>query len=190
MAKLFKDIESREVQILSQEYRKIIFPNLPDDRRSEDNHFRFVLLEYKTNEDGYSYQILFNSTAHLTNNFYWFFVYKPDESVLFYSGIKSKTDYPPVWDRGFGGMDWFDYEILIDQMNRGMAENGLNKFPVDTIHDDKWVYLVTQPVDEVLKLIEEGKSYDILALKAPAFFANTALPKKLEPELEIDKISL
>lgn len=176
MKKWFKDTDSREVQILPVGLRYY-----KDGRKGEeipDDMAKLVMVWHGKNEDGCSYQVLFNTQQTLDNNYYWVLVFAPNDEFVYNFGVNSKTSIPPIWDRRFGLDDYIDYHEVMNKLNLWMEDvYDQAPFPVNKSLENKWVSLLAGTKDEIDTAISENKSYQILTIKAEAFFAQMKLVK-------------
>ncbi len=128
---------------------------------------RFVLDWYREG-DGWLVQCAFNLLPSFANNHYVIWIYDWRGKRLFHFITASHTVYPPVWDRGFGGLDYADYVSIQHKVKRIMDGRGIPGFEVDETLEGKWVFMTKEKPDEIRALLAEGKPYTILCIKAEA----------------------
>lgn len=143
------------------------------------------VLDWQKEFGGYLIQVVFPLLLNDSNNHYFIFVYKFDTKELIVTALRSKTIFPPVWNRHFSiEPDYLDYiEIQEFLCNRLLPQNDLPAFEIDREYGDKVVHLVTQSLKEIEELISRGESYRILSMKASKFFNETKPVAKWEKAL-------
>jgi len=163
MKKFFIDTDSREVQTLPSECRA---PEVLEDQS------KFIMMCHGESEDGWSYQVLFSTQRFYDNNSWHVFVFDEQDEFVDTFSVPSVSAIPPVWNRQFGGIDYFDYIKVMSYLNAGMDKAGKAHFPRDDRPEGKFVYFVNKSYDEIMNLVKEGKSYEILAIKAEEYLKN------------------
>lgn len=164
MKKWFKDVPG-EVQLLPVNLRRKSDNNLTGEEILDDQSY-FFLSWHGKNEDGYSYQVVFNTCQTLNNNHYQIYLFDDDNTYIHLLIKQSKTLLPPVWDRLFGGVDYYDYINIMEELNNTMIMNNLKPFEIDYSKENKFIYMIKETYEEAMELIKQGKSYNILSMKA------------------------
>ena len=133
-----------------------------------DKEQPFVLCFYRDN-DRFLVQVLFNDTAKYSNNSYAIYFWdKIDFKSSFCCEYPSHIVYPKVWDCVFvrGLIDCVNYFAIQMVINRVMKAKNVIEFELDLDKTKRDTVMVTQKQEEIEKLIKEGKSYQIISLKA------------------------
>ena len=165
MKKWFKDINTREAQLLPIELR-----GHSDGRRGADvtdKESYYVIMWYGKNDDNWSYQVGFNCCENYGNNAWQIFLFDDKDELVIASSWDSKTLLPPVWNREFGGIDYYDYISVMERINAGQKHQNLKEFPIDYSRKGKFIHLCKLPNGVTTEdVIQRGVAYNILAIKA------------------------
>lgn len=165
MKKWFKDVVN-EIQLFPVDLRrKSDDNNLKGEEISDDLSY-FIVSWFGENEDGYSYQVVFNTHSTFDNNHYQVYLFDDDNTYIHLLIEQSRTLLPPVWDRLFSGIDYYDYIYVMEKLNNTMIINNLKPFDINYSKEGKYIHMIKETYEEAMELIKQGKSYNILSIKA------------------------
>jgi hypothetical protein len=164
MKKWFKDTDTREGQLMPVELR-----GHSDGRRGAqvtDKESYYVIMWHGRNDEGWSYQVGFSCLENYSNNYWHIFLFDNNDECIVITQKESLTKIPPVWNREWGGIDYYDYLDIMALINRGQKHNNLQEFPVNTDRKGKFLHFVKGDPEKILEGIKTGQPYEILAIRA------------------------
>lgn len=162
MKKWLDDNKLWEPQQIPEEYLKLIVGE-EEAKRLSPSTTNYVLTYTERNEDNFSLQVSFQTFHSQENNVWHVMVFDADDLCVGGFTFQSQTEYPPVWSRGYG-MDGLDLMGIKAQLNYGLTKNGVKPFKKPIDPEKMMLYFAPQSIEEVEKLISEGKTYQIVAL--------------------------
>ncbi len=128
-----------------------------------------LVCDFWQHEEDYDIQVIFPLTASYKYNTYLIYIYLWKTQQLFILGYRSHTVYPPVWNREFSfGPDYIDYINICKYVNKFIEGRLLKPFNIDYKLEGKSWNASTNSPQEIEQLLKEGKSYNIISLKAEA----------------------
>lgn len=152
--------EKWTIQELNKEFGRYLV-----DRESDTNHifdYTFILVE-EFESDKTLYQVSFSPIQSYENNYYYIFCNNVGGGDIF--TCCSQAKYPPVWNREFGLMDYYDYLSIQKNLYDWCCKQGEN-FTINTSPKNRWFYLVDAPLKEIDRRIQNGESYQITSVPA------------------------
>lgn len=163
MKKFLKD-NTRETQSLSKEIIMDIFGYSEANAKEAIKSPLIVLHSFSDNE--MSFQICFVNYQNLNNNYYSVFGFDKNDEIILKFGYPSHASYPPVWDREFGNIDYFDFLGIQLEINKVLNRNNLPLINIDILPNGKNFYFTKEKPVEVVELLKKGQSYQIISLFA------------------------
>lgn len=146
-----------------------------DNRSIVQTNFLFpntsLVCDWCRKEKDIDIQVVFPLTVNWDYNTYLIFIYYWAQNEVFVCGFRSLTNYPPVWDRSFSvGPDYRDYVAIQNFINKILSKNNIPTIIIDNNPVEKSFNTTQETQGEVKKLLQEGKSYTILSIKAESAF--------------------
>lgn len=122
-----------------------------------------IICRHEQSFGDFTVQVAFNDVPAYENNTYLVLLYKNDELIdRLYA--PSHKPVPPVWDRVFSiGIDYFDW-VMIQKRIKPILNKFGYELEIDYSTENKGFCFTTQPIEECLRLIENGESYQIMEL--------------------------
>lgn len=165
MKKFFLD-NTLNCQSLTREAAKDLFQVPSDILDKTISSEKFIVIYNYKNEE-FNVQIAFNILASYSNNSYLVLVFDKNEDLCLYSSYPSHTQYPPVWNREFGYIDYTDFLGIQKKINEAMVKSNLKPFYYDFSLENRSFYFTQEnPVTEIPQLLKEGKPYSIIGVFA------------------------
>jgi len=146
-------------------------PLLQNNRKTEQECKLFpgskFVCDWQRDEKDYTIQVIFPLTPNKNYNHYAILIYHWISKRLYLIGYRSHTLYPPVWDRYLScGPDYLDYIKIQDHINYFLTSKNIQPFIKDESFIGKSWNGTKESHEEIEALLDSGKSYNILSLKA------------------------
>ena len=170
----FKDLEGKYYKMdMTEDFKETVFKNISrnETQIAPANWFKTdypFVVDWFRKTDNWEVQVVFSLAANEGNNHYFIFIYDWRNRILCQACLPSYTQYPPVWNRQFGGIDYIDYYFFQKYIAGILESLGYKDFFVDDSKKDKYLYYAKGTKEEIEKLIQEGLGYQVFATKAEA----------------------
>ena len=175
MKKWFKDIDTRQVQLLPNELKDRL--NIPSVLDNVKNKSGFIVLWHDENKFGLSYQVTIHYLENQQNNHYHIFLFNQKNNLTLKLTVESRVKIPPVWNREWDYIDYRDYVFIMDLINNIAEQNNLFKFNIDYLLTLSKISMVPTgpPVMTFSELVKSFKSDGLSIAEIGVFIGNTTM---------------
>lgn len=159
-----------EPQEVPQEIASRVY-KVTEDKLEEGSKERFVVLR-TIRTPTHSIQIAINDKAAADNNSYSLLVFDAGDNLKWATAVESHVPVPPVWDRIFSTMDYYDW-LLIQHFLKKHPELADLEIDESTSIDKKLGFYFPRETD-ALERLRQGEDYSTCCIFA------TAMPELVE----------